>query len=244
MSISKKQKAWNTAKKALEAAERMADDKKIHWPVRSRIEEISWADSYAEPGYKTEVGIVFGNWNTVDEYDKVMKDRIDLPMGDLPKRLAEIFEKLGFEVEWSDEWSVCSDCGKAFRTSGDWYFWKPSYAIINDYELLCKECIEESPETYLVELTNDPKRCMTFDIDLSKHGFELFNDKPYESGWLPWQTDNPQETLKELNAKGFDVIFVLDENSQFYSTWSAWVKKLESDDEEDLEDESENESEI
>ena len=239
MSSIKNRKAWDRANKALEIAQKMASGKDIHWSVLSRLEDISFANEYAEPGYKTEVGIVFGNWNTVGEYDKIKKERIDLPIGNLPKRLAKIFERLGFEVEWSDEWSTCYDCGKAFRTSGDSYFWKPSYAILHECDLLCKDCIEESPDDYIEELTNDPKRCMTFDIDLSKFGFELYNEKSYESGWHPDQTDSPEKVWKELRTKGFDVIFVLDENSQFYSTWSAWVKKLESDDDEDLEDESE-----
>ena len=36
----------------------------------------------------------------------------------LTKKLDNILEKLGFAVEWSDEWFVC-DCMRAVRTSAD-----------------------------------------------------------------------------------------------------------------------------
>lgn len=91
----------------------------------SEIENLGFANEYAEPGYDDPPkGILMTNWNV------------------FPRGLDDILERYGFAIEWSDEWTTCSECGKAVRISPDGWSWKPSY-VEYETELLCLECAEE-----------------------------------------------------------------------------------------------------
>lgn len=197
----------------------------------------SWASGYAEPGYdEPKHGILFGNWNERTEYNRETRE---LKTTDRrPKRFADIAERAGYAVEWSDEWSTCEDCGKAIRTSPDSYSWSPSYALINDCSVVCAECLSESPEDYLSELIGDTNRCLSADlharIQLEDFGFRRINDDDYESGWHPGQTDTPDKAIKALKASGAitddtEFIFVQTEQSQFYTCWAVYVREPETD---------------
>ena len=183
---------------------------------------------YGEPGYDDpEIGIIAtGNWNNDDEYDREKRERV--VTSTLPKRVAELLEKLGVSIEWEDEWSECSDCGKLVRTSADSYSWQPSY-VCGDGELLCHDCVEEDPEEHLKSLEGNPSVCNTLEnIDPTEHGYVAFNEDSYESGWHPGQTDDPKTVAKELRERGVSrFVFQLDENSQFYSRWSVFVHEDE-----------------
>lgn len=99
--------------------------------ANQEIENLEWASDYAEPGYKTpEKGIVFADWNV------------------FPTVVCSILERYGYEIEWSDEWSICGDCGKAVRTQPDGYCWKPYWnqELISNGEFCCLDCAPEEKE--------------------------------------------------------------------------------------------------
>ena len=102
---------------------------------------LQWASEYAEPGYDSpEAGIVLGDWNDIKERCPEWPHKLEwLTVNDYPSRLAKLFERLGCAIEWSDEWSTCSDCGAIVRTSPDGMWWQPSY-YLGDGELLCDGC--------------------------------------------------------------------------------------------------------
>src|SRR5262245_37415400 len=105
-------------------------------PVPSHISadepfnNIEWRADYAEPGYdKGEHGILFANWNHY------------------PSRLTDILERMGYAIEWSDEWAQCDDCNRAVRTSGDSYGWRRFYYMPDDdCTILCADCALENIE--------------------------------------------------------------------------------------------------
>lgn len=85
----------------------------------SEIANMGFARTYVEPGYEQpKRGILFANWNR------------------LPRNLDRILERAGYAVEWSDEWTTCEDCDRAFRTQPDGYCWEPA----GDY---CEQCSAE-----------------------------------------------------------------------------------------------------
>lgn len=186
----------------------------------------SYANEYAEPGYDNpEKAILFANWNPKSFGD------LNTGKGAVPSvasRLAPIAEKLGYALEWSDEWSTCGDCGRAVRTSADSYSWKPHFALLHECELVCADCIIEDPEDYIFRLINNPESCITFDgIDLGEMGFREYNAQSYQTGWHPGQNDNPRDVMNEiqrLHGPDTEVVFVLDSTSQFDSRWSAWFR--------------------
>ena len=189
--------------------------------------DISFASGCVEPGYGDKP-IVLGNWNDRTEYNQKTNER-KVVHKTMP-RLAKLFEKLGYEVEWEDEWGVCVECGKAFRTQPNSYSWK-SYYWQSECECVCGDCVKRDPTDYLEWLNGHSNRALTFDIDLSEHGYEKYNHDNYETGFHPGQNSNPKAVAKELRDKGItDYIFVIDSVGQFNCDWDCWLKKAESED--------------
>lgn len=193
---------------------------------------------YAEPGYGSDDSvIVMGNWNPAR-----------FPHGDEPAltaeenlmpRLAEALERAGAEIEWFDEWTQCQECYRAVRTSENSYHWKPSYVWLDDCTIVCASCAIAMGEDALASYVNDTDKCVTWceAAHLESLGYvqwEPSNPHTYESGWHPGQTDKPADILAdirrtvpeptELSPAEGDVIFMLDESSQFYIRFSAYVR--------------------
>lgn len=148
--------------------------------------DLEWANSYGEPGYSLDEdkrAIIFGNWNPI------------------PSFICNALEKQ-FELEWSDEWLVDhNDEGKAYRCQPDNHGWKAFYIITEDGEVWGGEAIEADPEEYVNEyLLNSTRHVCTFNIDLAGMGFELMPEV-YETGFHPFQTDEPNKILAAMQEK-------------------------------------------
>jgi hypothetical protein len=117
-----------------------------HPETRNRIDSITTAQKYAEPGYEQpKAGVIFfGDWNKVKGWEQGKGYVAELPDGNVPKRLMRALEKVGVECEWYDEWTMCDDCGAAMRSQPDSHWWKPT-AIVNldKGSCLCPECAQE-----------------------------------------------------------------------------------------------------
>jgi hypothetical protein len=200
-------------------------------PTRSRFQKIldyinkhnldvQFADGCCEPGYKDQP-VALANWNSKTEYNRETGNFKTLD--DTRPRLAEVLEKMGYAIEWGDEWHICDDCGKAVRSQPDSYSWKP-YFRTSEGSILCGDCIKKSPEDYLEYLSGNHVHCLTFDIDLSKYGYEP-HKQGFENGWYDYE-DNPETIAKRLKQEGITgFVFVLDETQQFCIRFSVWVKK-------------------
>jgi hypothetical protein len=184
----------------------------------------NWTHDYVEPGYSTpDRGILFGNWNTKQAY---VQGKGYVGAEDTrPKRFAAIAEYAGYALEWSDEWSTCEDCGKAFRTSPDSYSWLPAYVTIGDCSYVCHECVDWA-DYVESELLNEVDKADTNDIDLASMGFTKWNDERFESGFHPGQTDKPRDIVKRLPS-GHDYVFQIDGKGQFDISFSVWIRKQE-----------------
>lgn len=102
--------------------------KQLERAARFEVGNVGYAPSYAEPGHIQPVkGVLIADWNK------------------LPSEIDKILEKLGYAVEWFDEWTTCSNCNRAMRTSPDCYDWTPAYTEESD-GLYCDEC-KSPPET-------------------------------------------------------------------------------------------------
>ena len=136
-------KVYSRAIRILEAAKNDAQSRaknSTDRQVRNVLEDIQLHNGYAEPGYSDpECGIVAtGNWNEITKWVNNERHVIS----DVPARIGRLFEKLGIEIEWSDEWANCTNCGKVVRTEPDSYSWKPAYTL-GEGELWCHECEPE-----------------------------------------------------------------------------------------------------
>ena len=67
---------------------------------------------------------------------------------------------------FSDEYSVCEHCNKAFRTSPDSYSWTQNYWL-GDGFIICEDCVKEDyAEEYLESLQNNPHTANTILSDV------------------------------------------------------------------------------
>lgn len=181
--------------------------------IEDSFDSIQWANDYAEPGYSSpKTGILLGNWNHVSQ------------------RVQDILNRMGYELEWEDEWSSCSGCGKLVRTSPDSYGWQQSFWMPEDSgELFCTECI--NPSEYLESLHDKTRHCSTLrSIDPSDHGY-IRLENGFENGFHPGQNDDPKTIYKRLRESGEKrpLIFVLDGVSQFDIGFSVWAKQDDAD---------------
>lgn len=114
--------------------------------TKNRLEEITWAPDYAEPGYSLaspdkKAGIYLGNWNPPTTYDPVLQRQVTVLDGRILPRVKEALEKAGANTEWCDEWALCHDCSKIARTVSDGYDWQSSLIVnLTEASCLCKEC--------------------------------------------------------------------------------------------------------
>jgi hypothetical protein len=205
--------------------------------IRSRVDallaiaekmhyDIQLVGGCCEPGYDDKP-VAIGNWNSRTEYHSCAREFKTLD--ETMPRLAKLFEKLGYECEWEDEWVVCDECGKAMRTEPDSYSWKPYYWT-EGCSYICGDCTKDSPSDYLEHLSGNSNVALAFDIDLEKHGYAL-HSKDFESGFHEGQDADPKALAKTLVANGVtDFIFVLDDVSQFCVSFSVWIKPQEEED--------------
>jgi len=199
---------------------------------QSRLEEIELHDRYVEPGYQDPPSglIATGNWNQADRrvQDAEGKWSYEKSDCDLVGRVATILEeRYGVELEWSDEWSACQQCGGLVRTQASGWGWQRSYAIL-DGEFLCCDCLKKDAATYLESLEGNDKKCVTIqDIDLAQYGYVRVLER-LKHGMHEGMASNPKVisgSLREVGASRF--LFVLDHTSQFYIEFSLWIHQDE-----------------
>lgn len=171
-----------------------------------------WALSYGEPGYQDpDRGVILCNWNNT------------------PSGLGEWLESCGYSLEWSDEWLIDYDNGKAYRTSPDCYSWQPQTMHTNDGELLTPD---DGASAWVDELAmsdhGHPCKAVPSWItesDLIENGFELFAGD-FETGFHTGQTDAPEPVARRaFDAGASRVIFRITGSGQFDINWECWVEK-------------------
>lgn len=174
--------------------------------AESEIECLGWSHTYAEPGYDApSKGVLFANWNY------------------FPSDIDTLLEHYGYAIEWSDEWSTCSNCNAAFRVSGDSYHWLPAY-VEQDSELLCLDCVDW-PD-YLESIEDCPRKAAMREVNPADHGYTLLSEpSQYENGFYPGQNDNPAAILKQLHAEGKrNILFRISGKGQFDLSFEVWQR--------------------
>ena len=189
---------------------------------------------YAEPGYHgSDTVWVLGDWNNARSTYDAQRDGRPLTNAEtVPSRLAAALERIGAEIEWSDEWTECQECWRIVRTEPDSYSWRRSYHQTEDGEVYCAECTLRDGESVIAEYVNDAHKCITFAGPefLTGLGFASYNGT-FESGWHPGQNDDPAEILAriERDMPDHDVVFLLNSTGQFDIAFTAWTRERAED---------------
>jgi len=187
-----------------------------------------------EPGYDDKF-MVAANWNKMER----IRDFIERYFGG------------DVSIEWSDEWTGCTDCGKAFRTSPDCHAWLPYYVTGND-GIMCGDCAKENIEDVLAEFIDSQNRAIMdwmmpeaekagFICALNDPWFGEMKCKRFQTGWHPGQNDTPQKALEELYLlcdedvkKGrqffedkYEYLFAITGKGQFDIDWTVLIRERE-----------------
>jgi hypothetical protein len=170
---------------------------------------------YGEPGYDLSLdakGILFANWNPI------------------PSEVCDELEK-HFDMEWSDEWIIDYESGKAYRCQPDSYRWKPYYIMMEDGDIWGGDEIEADPESYVEEyLLNDFTKVCFFKVDLESFGFVLVDDT-FENGFHPGQSAIPKTIYKKAQEEfpNNDFIFGDYSSGQFDCSFSLYRRERKED---------------
>lgn len=197
------------------AESRPGYDRQRRQTAESEIDNMQWAPDYAEPGYHSPAkGVLFADWNV------------------FPARIDDTLARAGYDVQWSDEWSICDDCGRAVRTSSDCYGWQPYYVMIDDCSIVCLDCVDWP--AYLESIEDNPDTAVTRQCDPSEQGYERLSDeREYESGFHLGQNDSPAKILEALHATGRRrIVFRIADVGQFDVHFETWIKTSDEDEQE------------
>lgn len=184
---------------------------------------------YCEPGYDEGKMVAFANWNNVTRWDE--KNREWITVDDTPQRVGNLLEKLDVELDWQDCYQRCEDCYKYFRTTGDCHGWR-MHGHIGDGWCQCADCIAEDPAHVLEELEGNPRKALTYDIDMEDQGYvNLCWDESgcidsWENGLYGGQDADPYKVSEDLDARDASRhIFQIDSTGQFDVDFSVWVHR-------------------
>lgn len=221
--------------------------------IRKVIEPIleygggDYCDEYGEPGYSFPHGaetpmFVSGNWwcrcgkNPHAGGRKTWGDGEIQPTdlhshSDHRPRLWAQMESQGVQFEWNDEWWVDFETSKAYRTQADSYSWQPSIQWNEDIDDYMTP--DHDADVWIEWALNDTSRCLMARFRSGFTQWEPNDPHRYHNGWHEGMTDDPVKVRAEIDRwsdSQEDVVFLLDETSQFYVGFSAWTRPTTEDD--------------
>jgi hypothetical protein len=208
------------------------------------------ASQYGEPGYQTDritlvvLGYYWCNCGKNPHAGKQGRNGGSNPyyvtrpedlhsLEDHHPRIWKQLESQGVEFNWHDEWTIDSDHDKAYRTNPDMHGWQPSYVYTERGDIMTAD---DDIADWVEWAVNQPKRVIPTRIisrdRIIEAGFMLIHDR-LESGHHEGMTDDPcayydMETGKPA-SKDWDYLFLLDDTSQFYITFSMWARQKDAD---------------
>lgn len=191
--------------------------------------DVTWYPHYCSRGYTSpKEGVVTGNWNDKTRYRKESNDFETLD--NTPSRFARLFEKLGLEVDWEDEYTSCSDCGGAIRTVHDSYGWQPEYIEMN-CDTICNDCLMKDKsliEEYLESKEGDSRTALNNnDINPEDFGYHKL-DIDFEHGFHHGQDADPKLIGKALDKVGVSrYLFVITGVGQFDIDFTVYIHEDE-----------------
>lgn len=140
-------------------------------------------------------------------------------------------------IGFDDEYTRC-DCGNIIKTTPNCWNWSPDY-IQTEYEIICRDCIENDIDILIDEYSNDYKKAIPdWSIELIKEqGFQCLDNKDteacqiFENGFHPGQDDNPETIINDLEKEGYtekyDFLFAINSTGQFDCQFSLWIREKE-----------------
>lgn len=182
--------------------------------------EVLFYLGYSEPGYEDPKSgwIALANWNSVE---------IEGGEDNTMPILREEFEKVGVATEWNDEWEKCDICERLVRIEPNSYGWMQSWVRSRDGDIVCAKCACADEDFMIDTFDGNERLAVTFDWDPAEHGYTRVLEN-LENGFHSGMNSDPKVIAKDIRGKGVrHFIFKLDDMSQFYLTFSLYVRNDE-----------------
>ena len=129
------------------------------------------------------------------------------------------------EVEYGfdDEFTTCSSCGSAVRTSPDSYHWvAPLFLESEGY--ICDSCANSGDyDDQVLEQYANKARCLPKIYSPDRLGLEQVNSEQFENGLHEGMNDDPKKVIDLLQANNIDCWFKV-YPSQFYCSFDVYVR--------------------
>ena len=197
--------------------------------AKGRLESITFSTGYVEPGYDDPTSglIAIGDWNPVTVQPISTAPCDSLPsqvVDDVPQRVGYLLEELGLKLENEDEWTICRQCERAFRTRENSHNWMFFGWDDGEGNFTCGECLYVDPTEYIAFLESHHNHCLTIpSIDLRNYGFVML-----EQGFVHPGDNDPRLIVRALQDQGIDrYIIRMDSTGQFNSNFSVHLHESE-----------------
>lgn len=167
-------------------------------------------------------GVLMADWNETTRWNEETKQHETICR--CMERISDLAEKVGYAIEWSDEWTECDGCNRAVRTSAYCHGWRPQYWM-RDCELYCRGCAD--PHEVAADCIGDASKALPEWIAPESVGYyPVTEDTEYESGLHPGQTDRPGDVAGKLEGAGIKrYVFVVGDVGQFDVRFGVCVRK-------------------
>ena len=178
--------------------------------------QVDYANEYGEPGYTpAQRGVLLSNWNRISK--------------NLQKRL----EAQGYELEWSDEWTIDYEARdaedkpttKAYRTSADSHGWESRVRLCESDYLFP----DNDPQEWIDDALNDDNRPLPSwfeDSELEQRGFAVMAGNDKEVGFHPGQNETPDKAgIPALRDQGYDTLLQITDRGQFDTRYRVWTRR-------------------
>lgn len=194
---------------------------------------LEFANEYGEPGYsQPRRGVLLTDWNRGADTIARRLELRGMPQEQAERRALRVWralesrlERLGYSLEWSDEWIVdWHHGGKAYRTQPDSWDWEPRVRVI-DGDFLTPE---DDPEDWIDDSMNDEGRPLPSWFDASElelRGFKVWEQEDKQVGFHPGQDETPDKFCPALREEGFDYVLQITSRGQFDCRYRIWTRR-------------------
>lgn len=136
------------------------------------------------------------------------------------EKLEPLLNRLFDEVDWSENWTRCDHCGVMVPTMPAYYGDTREWKLINDCEIICRDCLTGNPEWIIDDCLNSRERALPSWINPPDGFIKLFDDD-LENGFHHGQNDDPEKVEIPENH---DFLFQITDVGQFDVCFNVYIR--------------------
>lgn len=173
--------------------------------------------------YENNSFLVLESWKEVEQIEKYLNRFIDIY--DFNYSIDNLFNS---DYGFSDEYITCYGCNDIISLTPSYYSEQTKYHIF-ECEILCHNCIDI--DDLIENVKNNTDKCIKSSLfsekDIEKQGFILLNDENFQNGLHSFMNDDPKKIFDLFKDKYNEIVFYLNETSQFYIEFSIYGRNKE-----------------